>query len=249
MHDGVIGLGRKVRIPGRRRHKADKPVPQRRASSEPRGDRSQNSRRNSRPDDFSDDEDQGYISEDPRRRSRRYSNTRENEPTNGDAPYRRPYPNELPKDSNREYPPPPYRSEPTAQYPYAMPPPSQRDKYGPSYPYQGQAAPPPVIPPPPPFPPENRRTGRSERRNSSPPRRIRHERKSSDHSFGASIAGALAGGLLGHQAGKGDMFATAAGAIAGAFGGGIVAEKRASERLKRDQRDRDWDRKYGENRR
>jgi uncharacterized protein YcfJ len=77
-------------------------------------------------------------------------------------------------------------------------------------------------------------------RKASPPRRRKSERDGrrkkppqNDNSLGASLAGALAGGLIGHQAGKGDVFSTAAGAIVGAFGGTIAAEKHAQNKEKR----------------
>jgi hypothetical protein len=50
---------------------------QQRASSEPRDDRYRRSRADSQLQDFSDDENQGYVSDRPRRRRRRDSNSRE----------------------------------------------------------------------------------------------------------------------------------------------------------------------------
>jgi len=56
-------------------------------------------------------------------------------------------------------------------------------------------------------------------RRLSPPRhhKSKRSRSTNDNALGASLAGALAGGLFGHQAGKGDVFSTAAGAIVGAL--------------------------------
>jgi hypothetical protein len=85
-HDGVgkgfHGARRHIHIPSRGRKNNDaKPEPdQQRSSSEPRIDRNGSAPDVSQPRDFSDDEDQGYVSDYPRRRSRRETNARENEP-------------------------------------------------------------------------------------------------------------------------------------------------------------------------
>jgi uncharacterized protein YcfJ len=76
-----------------------------------------------------------------------------------------------------------------------------------------------------------------------------------EFSLGASLAGAVAGGLLGRQLGKGDLLSTGAGAILGAVGGDIAAgdrkrgekerkeERRGSVKSdRRERRDRDDDR-------
>ncbi|KIW09086.1 hypothetical protein, variant [Verruconis gallopava] len=51
------------------------------------------------------------------------------------------------------------------------------------------------------------------------------KRRSRDYYLGASLAGAVAGGLIGRSLGKGDLISTVAGGLVGAIGGDIIADK------------------------
>jgi hypothetical protein len=93
--------------------------------------------------------------------------------------------------------------------------------------------------------PKQRRRHSSDYGSSRRPKHVsKNESKPKEHSFSASVAGALAGGLIGHKAGKGDMFATAAGALVGAFGGGVAAEQHARGKNKSRDQDGDRSRRY-----
>jgi hypothetical protein len=280
-HDGVgkgyNGARQHIHLPTRgRKKKSVQPDPfQQRASSEPRDDLYRGSQVDPRPQDFSDDENQGYTSDRPRRKQRRDTVSREDEDAFSpnrkvrispyrevwvpsvkpalpslDLPYakltcdRQPYPAELPKDNDHIYPPPP-QGIVLGQRPETGPavaPDYRQPKDLSSAPRYARPNPSPDAPPRrKPYPSERRRR-HSYDYSRSPERRPRHESKPKEHSISASIAGALAGGFLGHQAGKGDMFTTAAGALVGAFGGGAAAEKHARSKEKSRRRDRERER-------
>ncbi|KAF2423277.1 hypothetical protein EJ08DRAFT_451973 [Tothia fuscella] len=190
-----------------------------------------------------------------------------------------PYPDELPKDSNHIYPPPPpqVRNDPAGRQPYGPPfnqqpfgAPPVPQAYGVAPGPRGYAGLPLYVPYPAQQTNNNQRTntpnpasGRDthDQRGDSLSRERRRERnrdsrdsgssrrskdhKPKDRSIAASLAGAVAGGLVGHQAGKGDILATAAGALVGALGGGMAADKHVQAKYKRDESDKDWQRQHG----
>jgi uncharacterized protein YcfJ len=76
------------------------------------------------------------------------------------------------------------------------------------------------------------------RRHSDPSRYKREKTKENIKPFVAGAAGLIAGGFLGHAAGKGNMIATVAGAVIGAVSGNEVEKEweRHRERKERDKR-------------
>jgi len=82
--------------------------------------------------------------------------------------------------------------------------------------------------------------------------RVRHyssyrkeEKKERDMHIGAGLIGAMAGGYAARMAGKGDWKVTAAGAVVGALGGGLL-EKGFDKHKKKDSRQEDaWEQKWG----
>lgn len=64
---------------------------------------------------------------------------------------------------------------------------------------------------------------------------VEERSRAQEHNVGAKVAGAIIGGILGHQIGKGGAAITAGGAVAG----GAVASRLAHDQDKRDERDDD----------
>jgi len=90
---------------------------------------------------------------------------------------------------------------------------------------------------------ENGARSRSRVRQHSSYRK--EETKERDMHLGAGLIGAVAGGYAARMAGKGDWKVTAAGAVVGALGGGLL-EKGFEKHKKRDSREEDaWEQKWG----
>jgi hypothetical protein len=87
------------------------------------------------------------------------------------------------------------------------------------------------------------RRRRSRSRSNSRDRYGHHDKK--DHHLAASVAGAVAGGLIGREASKGDWKSTVAGAVVGALGAN-AAERTWEAHQRKDKRQEDnWEYKWG----
>jgi uncharacterized protein YcfJ len=93
----------------------------------------------------------------------------------------------------------------------------------------------------PPSPPRSRSRHRD--RSRSRDDRDRKD-KGKDFHIGASLAGALAGGYLGHEAGRGDRMSTIAGVVVGALGASLLEhqvdkrkERKGDRKERRDKYD------------
>ena len=91
---------------------------------------------------------------------------------------------------------------------------------------------------------------RSRLREKSRTRSEKGEDRSSDHkkshSLGASVVGAVAGGLLGREMGEGDRLALVAGAVLGAVGAGVAEKKYSSHKTKRKLEQEEWEKVHGD---
>ena len=89
---------------------------------------------------------------------------------------------------------------------------------------------------------------RSRSRYGDDDRRDDGHRRPRDGHVAASLAGAVAGGFLGHETSKGDRMATVLGAVVGAVGAN-VAEREWDRHKRRDWREEErWEAKWGRRR-